>query len=162
MVTNYWTWPTLSPISYVIRLQLCLYVQYVFICPCEHLFVCRKLTPEELSGVLKAFASDNVKGPYRRIKVGRRQVWKTTESQWRLPSFRGRTGWILVKFTGEELGDEPSADDGGPRREFFTLLMEAIAVNSGVFTTGKLYYLITLSNLTSSSMQQNRESGSMD
>ena len=62
MVTNYWTWPTLSPISYGIRLQLYLYVQYVFICPCEHLFACRKLTPEELSGVLKAFASDNEKG----------------------------------------------------------------------------------------------------
>lgn len=74
----------------------------------------------------------------RRIVVLRSQVWKSALSFWKLPIVQGRTGLILVKFTGDDNLFEPSADDGGPRREFFTLLREAILHNSGVFTTGRI------------------------
>jgi hypothetical protein len=57
---------------------------------------------------------------------------------WKLSTFEGRFGMILVKFQGDDSVMEPSADDGGPRREFFRLLLQGIIKQSGIFSTGVL------------------------
>ena len=57
---------------------------------------------------------------------------------------QGRTGLILCKFTGDNQLIEPSADDGDPRREFFTLLHTAIVKNSGIFSTGKPFLILLI------------------
>jgi hypothetical protein len=99
-------------------------------------FYFRDLSREEAEGMLQAFAERCIQGPLRRIVVSRMNVWKSSSSFWKLPLVNGRTGLILVKFSGENNLVEPSADEGGPRREFFELLFHAIIKNSGVFSTG--------------------------
>ena len=77
-----------------------------------------------------------VTGPVRRIVIFRLNVWRSASSCWQLPTFVGRYGTILCRFTGDTDSDEPSADAGGPRLEFFSLLPKAILTESGVFNTG--------------------------
>lgn len=99
--------------------------------------------PEEIHGVLAAFSELVVRGPLRRLVVSRSNVWHTTLNTWKLPIFANRSGKILVKFQGDNAVVEPSADDGGPRREFFRLLLQEIIKNSAVFAAG-VYIHMTL------------------
>lgn len=78
----------------------------------------------------------SVQGNLRRLNASRRNVWQSISSTWLLPTFKGRYGTILCRFTGDTEQREPAADGGGPRRELFTLLATAIIKDSAVFTTG--------------------------
>lgn len=91
---------------------------------------------DELQGILAGFGSSVVKGPLRRVTISRSNVWRSAEQFWKLPTVQCRTGEILVKFQNDDVV-EPSADLGGPRREFFRLLLEEIRLKSGCFSTGQ-------------------------
>ena len=91
---------------------------------------------DEIRGIIKAFSESVVKGSLRRIVVDRRNMWKSALMNWKLPTIGGKHGELLVKFCGELMDEEPSADHGGPRREFFTYFMKDLTCNSGMFSTG--------------------------
>ena len=55
---------------------------------------------------------------------------------WSMPVVSSPAGEIIVKFTGEA-GTEPSADLGGPRREYFTYVLQDVVRKSGMFTVGR-------------------------
>lgn len=101
----------------------------------------RDLKREEIEGILKAH-SETVTGQLRRIVVQRKNVWRSAFNFWKLPTVAGCSGVILCKFSGELDCAEPSADRGGPRREFFELLLPSIVRDSGLFSAGVLYLVI--------------------
>ena len=100
--------------------------------------MCRDLKAEEIKGIIAAFSAQAVNGPVRRMVVSRSNVWDSSVQLWTMPNFKNRKGELLVKFVGDYSGTEPSIDQGGPRREYFRLLLKAILVQSGIFSTGKL------------------------
>ncbi len=66
---------------------------------------------------------------FQRINIRRRHVFSYTLRAFSKPSFN--VGKLLkVKFIGEVA----TVDDGGPRREFFSLLMKDIFLESGLFS----------------------------
>ena len=90
-----------------------------------------------MRGVINAYMESLSTGPVRRIVVQRKAVWKSTSAFWMLPMIQGRHGLLLCKFAGELDNAEPSADQVGPRREFFDLLKTSMVRDSGLFSTGK-------------------------
>ena len=65
---------------------------------------------------------------YQRISIRRPHLFKDALRAFSKPSFN--VGKILkVKFIGEAA----TVDDGGPRREFFSLLIKEIFLRSGLF-----------------------------
>ena len=110
----------------------------------SHLFYCRDLTEEEFEGILKAHQDSSVTGQIRRIVVQRRNVWRSASNFWKLPTVGCRSGLILCKFSGELDRAEPSADQGGPRREFFELLLPFIVRDSGLFSSGVLSIVVLI------------------
>lgn len=102
----------------------------------------RELQPEEVEGIIQAYAASIKTGPLRRIVIQRSDVWKSASTFWKLPSIQGRTGNLLCKFSGELDNQEQAADHGGPRREFFTLLRTSMLSQSGLFSTGT--YFVTI------------------
>mgnify|MGYP001794211635 CR=1 FL=1 len=96
------------------------------------------MRPEEVAGILSAFHDTVVKGPVRRIVVSRLNVWRSASQFLKLPTVGRRQGKILCKLQGDHHMVEPSADDGGPLREFFRLLLLSVVTHSGAFSTGWL------------------------
>lgn len=92
---------------------------------------------DEIQGMLRAYSDSVVTGQVRRLIVDRSKVWQSTLAMWRFPTISRRTGQLLVKFRGDNESIEPSADAGGPRREFFTWLLRDLINRSGLFNTGE-------------------------
>ncbi|XP_063754128.1 apoptosis-resistant E3 ubiquitin protein ligase 1-like [Eleginops maclovinus] len=92
------------------------------------------LTREEISGILKAHADEVVTATLKPIHISRSNVWTTAVRQFSRTSFAENLGTLYVTFASDEMdGDEDAADLGGPRREFFRLLVRAIFKDSGAF-----------------------------
>lgn len=91
---------------------------------------------EIIHGIVKAYGDQVVATvPVRRFVIDRKNVFRSTTELWKLPRNSCGQGPIIVKFTGE-VGEEPSADAGGPRREYFTHFLEELKRRSGLFSTG--------------------------
>lgn len=61
-------------------------------------------------------------------------IWPAVERIWTKPYFLGRTGLIDVKFISDEGSmEEDAVDLGGPRREFFRMLLHSIIKYSKAF-----------------------------
>ncbi|KAJ8020075.1 G2/M phase-specific E3 ubiquitin-protein ligase [Holothuria leucospilota] len=67
----------------------------------------------------------------RSINVSRTNLWKTFMPYMRRAAFLKKMGELSVTFVNDE-GEEDASDLGGPRREFFRLLKNAICNDSGV------------------------------
>ena len=80
-----------------------------------------------------------VKGPDRRISVVRTQPWYSARQCFSRPAFQNATGMLKVTFIGAEetATDKEAYDLGGPRREFYRLLLNDAVHNSGLLQ-GKL------------------------
>ena len=120
------------------------FVFYNLVSMCKSILICyndlfsSERSPEEVNGILSAFSTAAVKGPFRRVTVSRRRVWQCSSQWFGLPNIAFRTGEIIVKFQQDnDCETEPSADLGGPRREFFRLLLEEIQRCSGMFSRGE-------------------------
>lgn len=73
-------------------------------------------------------------GDPRNIVVSRLRIWETAKSYFKRRSFMSKTGILKVTFaTGNE--NEDAIDHGGPRREFFHLLLGAICNESSALTS---------------------------
>ena len=83
---------------------------------------------------IKQFAEAKVHGPNRTIVVSRLSIWQTALPYFQKNGFLKGFGWLQVTFATFE-SEEDAVDLGGPRREFFHLLLGAIAKESGTFTS---------------------------
>ena len=91
-----------------------------------------------------------VTGRSRTISVVRSQPWQTGKQAFQRPAFLNGKGVLRVQFIwdpDESTEDNPTSvadseviDAGGPRREFFRLLLKDIAHKSGLFA-GMCYAL---------------------
>ncbi|XP_037313369.2 G2/M phase-specific E3 ubiquitin-protein ligase-like [Pungitius pungitius] len=68
----------------------------------------------------------------RPIFISRSNVWTTAFRQFNRPRFSESSGMLYVTFASDEM-EEDAEDLGGPRREFFRLLVRAIFQGSGAF-----------------------------
>ncbi|MGH0134563.1 UNVERIFIED_CONTAM: hypothetical protein FKN15_023307 [Acipenser sinensis] len=92
------------------------------------------MSKEEIIGVLKAHSERVIVPPARPIYISRSALWTTAFRQFSRPSFIKKHGMLYVTFACDEHGSqEDAADLGGPRREFFRLLVKAIFQDSGAF-----------------------------
>ena len=102
--------------------------------------VCKILSKEEITGIVKAHSERVVTTKCRPIYISRGNVWKTALRQFGRRTFSESTDVLYVTFASDEDTNEDAVDLGGPRREFFHLLLKAIYKESGVFE-GKLFCL---------------------
>ncbi|CAL9692713.1 unnamed protein product [Knipowitschia caucasica] len=93
----------------------------------------RSLSKEEITGIVKAHSERVVTEAYRPIYISRANVWKTALRQFSRQKFTERTNLLYVTFASDEGNNEDGEDLGGPRREFFRLLVKAIFKESGAF-----------------------------
>lgn len=99
------------------------------------------LTDTELTSKVKEHSDRVVCGPPKPIVVSRLNLWKTALPYFKRNGFMKNPGLLSVTFAtfAEE---EDAVDLGGPRREFFHLLLQAICKDSGLLTsTVQLYSL---------------------
>ncbi|CAJ1074951.1 uncharacterized protein LOC113053478, partial [Xyrichtys novacula] len=93
-----------------------------------------KLSKEEIAGLLRAHSEKVITSGTRKIFISRANVWTTTLRQFKRPRFAESCDMLYVTFASDEHGcEEDAADLGGPRREFFRLLVKAIFQDSGAF-----------------------------
>lgn len=83
---------------------------------------------------IKQFAEAKVQGPKRTIVVSRLSIWQTAFPYFQRNGFLKGSGLLQVTFATFE-SEEDAVDLGGPRREFFHLLLGAIARKSGTVTS---------------------------
>ncbi len=83
---------------------------------------------------IKQFAEDKVHGPNRTIVVSRLSIWPTAFPYSLRNGFIKGSGLLQVTFATFE-SEEDAVDLGGPRREFFHLLLGAIARESGTVSS---------------------------
>ena len=98
------------------------------------------LATEEVQGILAAHCNSVVTGPARRIVVARARVWASA-----LTFFTSRRrirsdGPLRVTFVGDEEVEEEAVDQGGPRREFFRLLLPDMIKNCGMLQGTNLFF----------------------
>ncbi|XP_034551786.1 G2/M phase-specific E3 ubiquitin-protein ligase-like [Notolabrus celidotus] len=92
------------------------------------------LSREEIAGLLKAHSERVVSAGTRQVHISRANVWITALRPFKRPSFVESHDMLYVKFASDEQdAEEDAADFGGPRREFFRLLVKAIFQDSGAF-----------------------------
>ncbi|XP_063732504.1 uncharacterized protein LOC134859748 [Eleginops maclovinus] len=91
------------------------------------------LSKEEVIGIVKAHSERVVTEAYRPIYISRGNVWTTALRQFRRRKFTESTDLLYVTFASDEGTNEDGEDLGGPRREFFRLLVKAIFKESGAF-----------------------------
>ena len=92
-----------------------------------------ELDYDALKSFIKEHASSEVNEDYRNITVSRLSVWQTAEPYYRRSRFLASKGMLRVSFaTFEE--EEDAVDHGGPRREFFHLLIGGILRESSTLT----------------------------
>lgn len=94
--------------------------------------------------ILTAEIERRVKGPDRLLSVCRSQAWRTGKQAFIRQKSTSDTGLIRVSFVEDSIGEAADGvvdidvvDGGGPRREYFRLLLKDIVNGSGLFT-GKL------------------------
>ncbi|KAK0150726.1 Zinc finger MYM-type protein 1 [Merluccius polli] len=91
------------------------------------------LSKEEMTGIVKAHSERVVTEAYRPIYISRGNVWTTALRQFSRRKFTQCTDLLYVTFASDEGTNEDGEDLGGPRREFFRLLVKAIFKESGAF-----------------------------
>ncbi|XP_056438179.1 G2/M phase-specific E3 ubiquitin-protein ligase-like isoform X2 [Gadus chalcogrammus] len=91
------------------------------------------LSIEEMTGIVKAHSERVVTEAYRPIYISRGNVWTTALRQFSRRKFTECTDLLYVTFASDEGTNEDGEDLGGPRREFFRLLVKAIFKESGAF-----------------------------
>ncbi|XP_026074339.1 uncharacterized protein LOC113053478 [Carassius auratus] len=92
------------------------------------------LSKEEIAGLLQAHSERVITSGTRQIYISRANVWTTALRVFKRPSFAESCDKLYVTFTSDEHDAvEDAADLGGPRREFFRLLVKAIFQDSGAF-----------------------------
>ncbi|XP_063078396.1 G2/M phase-specific E3 ubiquitin-protein ligase-like [Engraulis encrasicolus] len=90
------------------------------------------LTAEEIQGRLAAHSDRVITPGKRHINISRASVWTTALQAFKRPSFAEGCDMLSVTFASDEHAED-AADLGGPRREFFRLLVKAILQDSGAF-----------------------------
>ncbi|XP_035852933.1 G2/M phase-specific E3 ubiquitin-protein ligase-like [Sander lucioperca] len=95
--------------------------------------VAESLSKEEITGIVKAHSERVVTEAYRPIYISRGNVWTTALRQFSRRKFTESTDQLYVTFASDEGNNEDGEDLGGPRREFFRLLVKAIFKESGAF-----------------------------
>lgn len=95
------------------------------------------MTTDEAMEMLRAHSDKVVSERTRPIHISRSNVWTTALRQFSRPQFAESSDMLYVTFASDEDMVEDAADYGGPRREFFRLLVKAIIQDSGAFE-GKL------------------------
>ncbi|XP_064640697.1 uncharacterized protein LOC135495745 [Lineus longissimus] len=86
---------------------------------------------EVIEGKLRAHASTVVIGPTRPLVVSRSSVWASSLPYFRRKAFFNGMGDISMTF-GHDEAIEDAQDLGGPKREYFRLLLKAIVNDSGM------------------------------
>lgn len=99
----------------------------------------KTLSKEEITGIIKAHSERVVTSEFRPIYISRGNVWTTALRQFSRRRFTASTDMLYVNFASDEETDEDAEDLGGPRREFFRLLLQAIYRESGAFQ-GNLFW----------------------
>ena len=89
---------------------------------------------DDFQTIIKQFAEAKVHGPNRTIVVSRLSIWPTAFPYFLKNGFLKGSGLLQVTFATFE-SEEDAVDLGGPRREFFHLLLGAIARESGTVTS---------------------------
>lgn len=108
----------------------------------------QKLSAKKNYRNCKAHSERVVTTPYRPIYISQGNVWTTALRQFNSRRFAESTDVLYVTFASDEDTNEDAEDLGGPRREFFQLLLKAIFRESGAFdgnffmwcTTCSIYY----------------------
>ena len=88
------------------------------------------LEDESVVILIKDHANKMVKGDPRSVVVSRLSIWETAKQYFLRQRFLQRNGLLRVTFATFE-GQEDAVDNGGPRREFFHLLLGAMSKESG-------------------------------
>nr|XP_055049467.1 uncharacterized protein LOC129434869 [Misgurnus anguillicaudatus] len=92
------------------------------------------LSKEEIASLLQAHSERVITSGTRQIYISRANVWTTALRVFKRHSFAESCDKLYVTFTSDEHDAvEDAADLGGPRREFFRLLVKAIFQDSGAF-----------------------------
>ena len=92
------------------------------------------LSKEEIAGFLQAHSERVITSGTRQIYISRANVWTTAFRVFKRTSFAESCDMLYVTFGSDEHdAEEDAADLGGPRREFFRLLVKAIFQDSGAF-----------------------------
>ena len=93
-----------------------------------------ELTEAELMKKLKTHSTQVVHGEPKAVVVSRLNLWKTAVPYFKRLGFLKNAGLIRVTFA-TFMEEEGAVDLGGPRREFFHLLLVAICKDSGILTS---------------------------
>ncbi len=88
------------------------------------------LSSDGFMNVIKEYAANKIQGDPRNIVVSRISIWQTAQPYFKRKGFLNGCGMLNVTFATFE-GEEDAVDHGGPRREFFHLLLGAIVRDSG-------------------------------
>jgi hypothetical protein len=88
------------------------------------------LEDESVVILIKDHAKKMVKGDPRSVVVSRLSIWETAKPYFLRQRFLQRNGLLRVTFATFE-GQEDAVDNGGPRREFFHLLLGVMSKESG-------------------------------
>lgn len=96
----------------------------------------------ETKDILQELAMQIQPNNISRFNINRRNVWDGACRGFRRSTF-SPSNTLLVKFTDDSGLSEEAADQGGPRREFLRLLMDAIQ-NSSIFEGPPTARILTL------------------
>lgn len=99
------------------------------------------LSEEEIVGLHQAHSERVITSGTRQIYISRANVWTTALRAFKRPNFSESCNMLYVTFASDEHeAEEDAADLGGPRREFFRLLVKAIFQDSGAFEGLFVYF----------------------
>lgn len=89
------------------------------------IFLCSSTNGLTAAEVLEELASKTIKTSVSRFNINRANVWDGAARGFRRVSYNP-TDDILVKFSDDAGQREDGMDNGGPKREFLTLLMKCL------------------------------------
>ena len=101
---------------------------------------------EVLISAVQEHAAKKIQGDPRSIVVSRMSIWQTAHPYFKRKGFLERSGMLKVTFATFE-AEEDAVDQGGPRREFFHLLLGAIVRDSGTLNSKCILITSLLSSL---------------
>lgn len=103
---------------------------------------CSSMPSRETKDILQELAMQIQPNNISRFNINRRNVWDGACRGFRRSTF-SPSNTLLVKFTDDSGLSEEAVDQGGPRREFLRLLMDAIQ-NSSIFEGPPTARILTL------------------